>query len=83
MARLDSSQGSTYSYVAHGLGGVPAVVYGASHNSAAAHGGLGDCEAVPTAEAAFHLLNRALGAPECRAGVKRAGPLFRASSLAY
>jgi len=77
------SRGSTYSYVAHGLGNKPATIYGASHNSAAAHGTLAECARVPTAEPAFHLLQRALGRPECRAGLLRAGPLFKMSSIAY
>ena len=77
------SRGSTYSYVAHGLGNRPATIYGASHNSAAAHGSLADCARIPTAEPSFHLLRRALSEPECLAGVARAGPLFRASSIAY
>ena len=77
------SRGSTYSYVAHGLGKKPATIYGASHNSAAAHGTLKECASVPTAEPSFHLLQRALGRPECRAGLLRAGPLFKMSSIAY
>ena len=77
------SRGSTYSYVAHGLGKKPATIYGASHNSAAAHGTLAECARVPTAEPSFHLLQRALGRPECRAGLLRAGPLFKVSSIAY
>ena len=52
-------------------------------NSAAAHGTLAECARVPTAEPAFHLLQRALGRPECRAGLSRAGPLFKMSSIAY
>ena len=77
------SRGSTYSYVAHGLGKKPATIYGASHNSAAAHGTLAECARVPTAEPSFHLLQRALSRPECRAGLLRAGPLFKMSSIAY
>ena len=79
------SRGSTFSYVAHGLAGRAATVYGLSHNSNAGHGRLGECARVPTAEPSFHMLGRAIGRPACRAGVANASalPLYAASRHVY
>ena len=55
------SRGSTYSYVAHGLGNRPATIYGASHNSAAAHGSSAcDCKMT------HHLASLSLFLGQCR-----------------
>jgi len=80
------SRGSTYSYVAHGLSGRRATVYGVSHNSAASGGILSDCASIPTTEASFHLARRALQSKQCRRGISnasRASQLWNLSTFAY
>ena len=80
------SRGSTYSYVAHGLSGRRATVYGVSHNSAASGGTLSDCGSIPTTEASFHLARRAVQGKQCRRGLSNASDnsqLWKLSTFAY
>ena len=81
--------GSTFGYVAHGLGGARASTYGGTHTSRelvgpAAH----DCSEIATSEPNFHFLKHALRTyASCRVGARearaRGSELYRRSAMQH
>ena len=67
------ARGSTYGYLAHGLAGVPATVYGISHVNIERKQAIAHCGRVPTNEACFHQLGNAIhSSAHCQAGHRNA-----------
>jgi len=72
------ARSSTFGYVAHGLAGRPATIYGTSHVNIVSFNGttvIGRCDTIPTSEATFHRQSHAVqgkNAPSCRAGHENA-----------
>ena len=81
------SPGSTFGYVAHGLSGGRATLYGGTHTSRDLVSRVaGDCLEVPTSEPNFHFLKHALRSyATCRAGAqaarRRGSSLYERSAL--
>ena len=81
--------GSTFGYVAHGLTGGRATLYGPTHISRDLIGPAGeDCAAVPTSEPHFHFLKHAVRAyASCRLGAanatRRGSELYRRSTVLH